>query len=183
MFNSGIGIFELALIAGVALMLLGPEKFPGFAKVSIRTFRDIKKYMSEAQREIAKELNPMKDEFDKIKKVDVEGYVDKLIGEDKTKTTDDEDEDDENFEYNVEPDPSVIDDWYPEDEHLMAGDDETANEEEDSSQEVQDAETVPYQDSPSTENEKTIEDEFEDDTNISNREEVVNAENPERLEN
>ncbi|HIF05099.1 MAG TPA: preprotein translocase, partial [Candidatus Poseidoniales archaeon] len=59
MFGS-IGVFEIVLIAGLALMILGPDKFPEFAKISMRTVRDIRKYMSDAQRDIASELNPLK---------------------------------------------------------------------------------------------------------------------------
>ena len=198
MFNSGIGIFEIALIAGVALMLLGPEKFPGFAKVSVRTFRDIKKYMAEAQREIATELNPMKKELESFKKVDVEGYIDKLVADveksDSTGEATDEDFDDDG-EYNVEPDASVVDDWYPEDQNeIMPGSDETAEMDEDSAQEYT-GDSVPYGDAKdsgdedatsgeadSESSEAERDDDFDMAGGFEGREEVVDAENPERRE-
>ncbi len=146
MFTS-VGFLEIAVIGCIALMVLGPEKFPGFAKLSIRTFRDIKKYLSEAQRDIANELNPMKDELNKLKKVDVEGYVEKLIGEDEDTSKDSsEEDDDDDGELNVEPHPSTMDDWHPEDQNeIMPGGDETAEMGEDSAQEFA-GESVPYED-------------------------------------
>ena len=43
MFGS-IGVMELVLIAGVALMVLGPDKFPEFAKMAARLVRDLRSY-------------------------------------------------------------------------------------------------------------------------------------------
>lgn len=149
MFGS-IGVFEMVLVAGVALMVLGPEKFPEFAKLSMRTMRDIRKYVSDAQRDISNELNPIKKEIGDIRRVDVEDYVGKLVN--------DEDEDDDSKPYNPEPDPSVIDDWYPEEgEELVAGADETGGEDaaygsdEDSAQEYTGG-TVPYEDTTAGDN-------------------------------
>lgn len=120
MFGS-IGIFEIVMVAGVALLVLGPEKFPEFAKLSMRTMRDVRKYISDAQRDIANELDPLKKEIGDIRRVDVEDYVDRLVH-------DDDDEDDDSTPYNPEPEPSVIDDWYPDEEgEKKAGDDETAD--------------------------------------------------------
>lgn len=206
---STIGMFEIIFIGGVALMILGPEKFPGFAKVSVRTFRDIKKYMAEAQREIATELNPMKKELDSLKKVDVEGYIEKLVGDEdesdsSTEGADDYDDDYDDGEYNVEPDSSVINDWYPEDQNeIMPGGDETADMDEDSAQEYTNG-SVAYGDSTETEEasgdsdeveasvESAVSDselsvpEREDDFDMAGgfdgREEVVDAENPELRE-
>jgi len=94
-----IGIFELVVIAGVALVALGPEKFPEFAKMAARFLRDIRKYGAELQEEIGKELKPMQDEFRNLQKVDPEKYIESLI-----------DEDDESI--NLEPSPEDID-FYP----------------------------------------------------------------------
>ena len=98
MFGS-IGIFEIIIIAGIALMVLGPEKFPEFAKMAARLVRDIRSYGSEIQREIAKEIKPMKKELEDLSKIDPEKYIDSLVGDDK---------DDEDDAINPEPDPSAV---------------------------------------------------------------------------
>ena len=194
-----IGPLEIVVISVVALMVLCPEKFPGFAKISMRTFRDIKKYMAEAQRDIATELNPMKKELESLKNVDVEGYIEKLVGDDDLVSAanhNDDDEDDDG-QYNVEPDASVIDDWYPEDENeIMPGGDETADMDEDSAQEYT-GESVPYEDSSGSADDDATPDESDADSEPSmpereddfdmaggfdGREEVVDAENPEQRE-
>ena len=77
MFGS-IGVTELLVIAGVALVFLGPERFPEFAKIVARTFRDVRGYMDEAKRDIAKEIKPVKDELAKLSKIDPETYIEKL---------------------------------------------------------------------------------------------------------
>jgi Sec-independent protein translocase protein TatA len=206
MFNS-IGMFEIALIAGIALMVLGPEKFPGFAKLSVRTFRDLKKYLAETQREIASELNPMKKEFEGLKKVDIEGYVEKLIGDDEKKgdkkndTTSYDDEDEIEGDYNGEPEIDVMGDWYPEDHNeIMPGGDETADMNDESVAEGSDDsepetdfpdDTVPYEAPANTDLSSGDEldgilpdrdDDFDMAGGYDSREEVVDAENPERLE-
>lgn len=88
MFGLSIGWFEIFVIGCVALMVLGPERFPQVAKLSMKTFRDIKKYMNDAQRDITKELNPMKDELKKFSKVDIEKYLEDLVDGDEKKTED-----------------------------------------------------------------------------------------------
>lgn len=188
MFGS-IGIFEIVLIAGVALMILGPDKFPEFAKISMRTVRDIRKYMSDAQRDIASELNPLKQEIDGLKKIDVENYVDGLIND-----GGDEDLDDDGS-INLEPDASVIDDWYPEDmNEIMPGGDETADMADDASDSTHDpaGDTVPYESEPSdsvvddeaVESEPLPErdDDFQMTGGFEGREEVVDTSDPERLD-
>lgn len=64
----GIGIWEMVLIAGIALVVIGPEKFPDFAKIAIRTYRDLRGYMDEMKGDIAQELNPLKKELNPLKK-------------------------------------------------------------------------------------------------------------------
>lgn len=190
---SSIGFFEIVLIAGVALMVLGPEKFPEFAKISMRTFKDLRKYMTTIQRDIATELNPMKKELNSLKKIDVERYVDNLIKDDKPKNVDKpEDYPDDDGAYNVEPDSSVVNDWYPEDQNeIMPGGDETAPVDEDSAQE-HDRGAVPYKAPTDNGNGHTTEEadasapEREDDFDLTggfgNREEVVDTDNPERTD-
>ncbi|MFP6581903.1 MAG: twin-arginine translocase TatA/TatE family subunit [Candidatus Hydrogenedentota bacterium] len=194
MFGS-IGVFEIVLIAGLALMILGPDKFPEFAKISMRTMRDIRKYMSDAQRDIASELNPLKQELDGLKKIDVESYVDDLISD----GTDEDMDDDDDGSINLEPDASVIDDWYPEElNEIMPGDDETADRadeatdsDEDSAQEHA-GEAVPYEsetsesiaDDEAVESESVPEreDDFQMTGGYEGREEVVDTSDPERLD-
>ena len=98
MFGS-IGITELMLIAAIALMFLGPEKFPEFAKIMARTIRDIRGYVQDAQKDIAKELKPIKKELDDLSKIDPEAYLDKLA-----ESGDEEDD----SPPNVEPDTSSL---------------------------------------------------------------------------
>lgn len=100
MFGS-IGITELILIGGIALIFLGPEKFPEFAKIMARTVRDIRGYVADAQKDIAQELKPVKDELDKLSKVDPEAYLERLA--------DSANEDEEWDNINLEPDPSILD--------------------------------------------------------------------------
>lgn len=100
MFGS-IGFLEMAVIAGVALMVLGPEKFPEYAKIAMRGFRDVRKYMTEAQQEISKELNPLKDEFNDLTKMNPESYLEDMLKE--------EEEFDDDTQENVEPHPDDID--------------------------------------------------------------------------
>ncbi len=99
MFGS-IGVIEIVMIAGVALMVLGPDKFPEFAKMAARLVRDLKSYSTDIQREITKEMKPVKKELDDLKKIDTEKYIDSLVGED-------DEEDDGSI--NLEPDPSTMD--------------------------------------------------------------------------
>jgi Tat protein translocase TatB subunit len=98
MFGS-IGITELIVIAGIALIVLGPDKFPEFAKLAIRSMRDIRKYVADAQQEIAKELDPMKKKLDEASKIDPEAYLENLVGD----SNDDEDDD------SINPEPEFSD--------------------------------------------------------------------------
>jgi Tat protein translocase TatB subunit len=74
----GIGIWEMVLLAGIALVVIGPEKFPDFAKIALRTFRDLRGYMDEMKADIATELKPVKKEFkavDQLTRYDSESYL------------------------------------------------------------------------------------------------------------
>jgi sec-independent protein translocase protein TatB len=97
---SSIGFLEILLITGVALMVLGPEKFPEFAKIAMRGVRDVRKYMTEAQREITKELNPLKDELQDITRMNPESYLDDILKED---------DHDDDSPLNPEPHPDDMD--------------------------------------------------------------------------
>jgi sec-independent protein translocase protein TatB len=80
----GIGISEMILIAGVALVVIGPEKFPDFAKIVLRTVRDLRGYVDDMKQEIDKEIRPIKKEIDEISRYDPEKYIDGLTGQSKT---------------------------------------------------------------------------------------------------
>lgn len=77
----GIGIGEMALIAIIALVVIGPDKFPDFAKIALRTVRDLRGYVDDIQNEISKELKPVKKEFNQLSKYDPEKYIDALMKE------------------------------------------------------------------------------------------------------
>ncbi len=74
----GMGISEMILIAGIALVIIGPEKFPEFAKICMRTIRDLRSYVEEAKDDLRKELTPIKKEIDEVKSYDPESYIDAL---------------------------------------------------------------------------------------------------------
>ena len=77
-----IGIPELVVIAGIALVILGPEKFPSQAKIFLRMMRDAKQHWEDAKRDITNELNPVKKELREFQKYKPEELLDKLTGED-----------------------------------------------------------------------------------------------------
>ncbi|GMW02273.1 MAG: hypothetical protein AMXMBFR84_34090 [Candidatus Hydrogenedentota bacterium] len=79
---SSIGPLEILVIAGIALVVLGPEKFPTQAKIAMRMFRDIQGYWNEAKRELTEELKPVRKEMDQIKRLRPEEYLDKMIASD-----------------------------------------------------------------------------------------------------
>ena len=51
-----IGPQEIVIIAIVALVIVGPEKLPEFARMIGRAMRDLKKYASEVREEFQKDL-------------------------------------------------------------------------------------------------------------------------------
>ncbi len=73
----GIGMGEMLLIGAIALIVFGPEKFPDFAKIALRTMRDLRGYVEEIQGEVSKELKPIKKEIDKLAR-DSEKYIDTI---------------------------------------------------------------------------------------------------------
>jgi sec-independent protein translocase protein TatB len=78
MFES-IGFSEMLLIAVIALIVLGPEKFPEYAKIFLRATRDLQGYIKGIREDLAKEVNPLKGEFDKLKRQDPEKLLDALM--------------------------------------------------------------------------------------------------------
>ncbi|OQC08312.1 MAG: Sec-independent protein translocase protein TatB [Candidatus Hydrogenedentes bacterium ADurb.Bin101] len=68
---------EMILIAAIALIVIGPEKFPDFAKIALRTMRDLRGYVDDIQNEVSKELKPLKKEIDTLSR-DSQKYIDTL---------------------------------------------------------------------------------------------------------
>jgi sec-independent protein translocase protein TatB len=85
MFN--IGTTEILIIAAIALIFLGPEKFPTQAKVFLRLIRDFREHWDDAKRDILSEINPVKKEFRELRKFKPEELLDKLTGESADETT------------------------------------------------------------------------------------------------
>lgn len=73
-----LGIGEIIIIGAIALVFLGPERFPEFAKIAMRAFRDLRGYVDDIKREMAEELKPVKREMDNLARQDPEKYIDKL---------------------------------------------------------------------------------------------------------
>ncbi|MGC8737155.1 MAG: Sec-independent protein translocase protein TatB [Candidatus Hydrogenedens sp.] len=83
----GIGFTEMIIIAGIALVVLGPEKFPEFAKIAIRAIRDIRGYFEEIKTEIAKEVKPLEKELNELTKKSNELYREILTETDPSYTS------------------------------------------------------------------------------------------------
>lgn len=58
----------MILIAGIALLVIGPDRFPDFAKIVLRTIRDLRGYVDEVKDEITKEIDPVRREFQGLRK-------------------------------------------------------------------------------------------------------------------
>jgi sec-independent protein translocase protein TatB len=76
----GLGFTETIVLAGIILVVMGPEKFPEVAKAIIRTVRDVRGYFDDAQREITKEINPLKGELKHLSKYKPEEILDHMAG-------------------------------------------------------------------------------------------------------
>lgn len=83
----GIGFTEMIIIAGIALVVLGPEKFPEFAKIAIRAIRDIRGYFDEVKTEIAKEVKPLEKELNELTRKGNELYREILTETDPSYTS------------------------------------------------------------------------------------------------
>lgn len=102
MFNN-LGIFEMLVIAGVALIILGPDKFPGHAKIALRFMRDIRTYWDEAKRDITEELKPFKKELKELEKIKPEEFIDSLTGEDESSPSTSSAPANDPYSYGAEP--------------------------------------------------------------------------------
>jgi Tat protein translocase TatB subunit len=73
-----LGIGEIIIIAGIALVILGPEKFPEYAKIAMRAYRDLRGYVEDIKREMAEELQPVKREIQQLAQHNPEDYIENL---------------------------------------------------------------------------------------------------------
>jgi sec-independent protein translocase protein TatB len=71
----GIGPLEIILLLGIALVVIGPEKFPEFMRIVARTVRDLRGYVDDVKRDLTDELRPVQDEMKKLSRFDSEAYV------------------------------------------------------------------------------------------------------------
>ena len=92
---AGLGMGEIIVIAAVALVILGPDQFPRFTKMVMRTIRDLRGYVDEVKRDVGKELDPVKKELSDLSRYNPEDYVEKLtdsiMNEDEASEEDDSD--------------------------------------------------------------------------------------------
>lgn len=73
-----LGMSEMIIIAGIALVVIGPEKFPEFAKITLRAFRDFRGYWDEVRREMENELKPVKKELNTLSQYNPEDYAENI---------------------------------------------------------------------------------------------------------
>jgi Tat protein translocase TatB subunit len=73
-----LGMGELIIIAGIALVVIGPEKFPEFAKIALRAYRDLRGYVEDIKHEMAEEMKPVKSELRQLSKFNAEDYIENL---------------------------------------------------------------------------------------------------------
>jgi Tat protein translocase TatB subunit len=59
----GIGMPELLVIAGLALLLIGPKKLPDLAKSIGRTLGELRKAADDLKGSISEEINTIKDDL------------------------------------------------------------------------------------------------------------------------
>jgi len=64
----GVGAFELALVAIIAVIVLGPERIPGVAVQLARAVRYMRGYATDATADIRKELQELTKEYDEVRK-------------------------------------------------------------------------------------------------------------------
>ena len=59
----GIGMPELLVILGLALILIGPKKIPDLAKSLGKTMGELRKATDDLKETISEEIDPIKDEI------------------------------------------------------------------------------------------------------------------------
>lgn len=83
----GIHFTELIIIAAIALIVMGPEKFPDFAKIFLRTIKDLRGYMDEVKDEVTKEIRPLEREMRNLSKYSPDKYLDSVMDDKKDAKT------------------------------------------------------------------------------------------------
>ena len=73
-----LGMGELIIIAGIALVVIGPEKFPEFAKIALRAYRDLRGYVDDIKHEMAEEMKPVHNELRQLSKYNPEDYIENV---------------------------------------------------------------------------------------------------------
>jgi sec-independent protein translocase protein TatB len=81
----GIGLGEMVVIAAIALVVIGPERFPEFARIVVRTIRDVRGYVDEAKQELDKELRPITKEIRQLEQYQPKRYFDDITNKPKEK--------------------------------------------------------------------------------------------------
>jgi Tat protein translocase TatB subunit len=66
----GIGLPELLIIAGLALILIGPKKLPELAKSLGKTLGELRKATDDVKETILEEIQPIKDELPNRREVE-----------------------------------------------------------------------------------------------------------------
>jgi sec-independent protein translocase protein TatB len=69
---------HIMIIAVIALIVLGPEKFPEYAKIALRAYRDFRGYVDGIKRDMADELRPVRRELSQLARYNPEDYIEKL---------------------------------------------------------------------------------------------------------
>jgi sec-independent protein translocase protein TatB len=64
----GVGAFELALVAVIAVIVLGPERIPGVAVQLARAVRYMRGYANDATADIRRELQELTKEYDEVRR-------------------------------------------------------------------------------------------------------------------
>ena len=64
----GIGAFELAVVAVVAVIVLGPDRLPGVAVQLARAVKYMRGYANDATADIRKELQELTKDYDEVRK-------------------------------------------------------------------------------------------------------------------
>lgn len=64
----GVGAFELALVAVVAVIVLGPDRIPGVAVQLARAVKYMRGYANDATADIRKELQELTKDYDEVRK-------------------------------------------------------------------------------------------------------------------
>lgn len=130
MLNIGFG--EMILIAGIALVVIGPEKFPDFAKIVLRTIRDFRGYMDDIKQEVTKELRPVKKELQNLSRYDPETYLNALTDDEKkapSAACSESPYDKTGAGHDTDASPAAYREPQPGEEHRPEQDDESAAEE------------------------------------------------------